>query len=42
MLIQRKLLAFVAPSGEKYLIFMRHKVRINEQLFNLPKIIKII
>jgi len=27
MLIQRKSLAFVMPSGEKYLIFMRHKVR---------------
>ena len=27
MLLQRKLLAFVAPSGEKYLIFMLLKVR---------------
>jgi len=30
MLLQikiRKLLAFVAPSGEKYLIFILHKVR---------------
>jgi len=26
MLLQRKSLAFVAPSGEKYLIFMLHKV----------------
>jgi len=26
MLLQRKLLAFVAPSGEKYLIFMLRKV----------------
>jgi len=27
MLLQRKSLAFVAPSGEKYLIFMLLKVR---------------
>jgi len=27
MLLQRKSLAFVAPSGEKYLIFMLFKVR---------------
>jgi len=27
MLLQRKSLAFVAPSGEKYLIFVLHKVR---------------
>jgi len=27
MLLQRKSLAFVAPSGEKYLIFMFLKVR---------------
>jgi len=27
MLLQRTSLAFVAPSGEKYLIFMIHEVR---------------
>ena len=41
MLLQRKSLAFVAPSGEKYFIIMLLKV-VNELLFHLPKIIKIL
>ena len=41
MLVQRKLLAFVAPSCEKYLFFAFQKC-VNELLFHLPKTIKII
>jgi len=36
MLLQRKSLAFVAPSGEEYLIFMLLKVR-DKLLFHLQK-----
>jgi len=39
MLLHRKSLAFVAPSGEKYLISGVSKC-VNELLFHLPKIIK--
>jgi len=41
MLLQRKSFGFVAPSGEKYLIFMLLKVR-NWTDISLPKIIKIL
>jgi len=42
MLLQRKSLAFVAPSGKRYLLSMLLKYCVNELLFHLLKIIKII
>jgi len=43
MLVHRKSLVFLATPGEKYLIFMPKCVnKINELLFYLPKIIKIL
>ena len=45
MLLQikiRKSLAFVAPSGEKYLIFILHKVRKWTVISSYKKIIKIL
>jgi len=41
MLLHGKSLAFVAPAGEKYLILCSLKC-VNELLFHLPKIIKIL
>ena len=41
MLLQRKSLSFVAPSGEKYLIFVIHKVR-KLTVISSAKVIKIL
>jgi len=38
---RKKSLAFAAPSGEKYLILGFSK-RVNELLFHIPKIIRIL